>query len=74
MEAVQLSPGHKNYCADLAIKAKVEFSPQMLEMVNGDKAKHDHHILFLSKVCHYESWPFGFKCNHIRHEVEHCMR
>ena len=29
MEAVQLSPGHKNYCADLAIKAKVEFSPQM---------------------------------------------
>jgi len=47
MEAVQLSPGHKNYCADLAIKAK---------------------------VCHYESWPFGFKCNHIRHEVEHCMR
>merc|ERR1712156_1050248 len=44
---MQLSPGHKNYCADLAIKAK---------------------------VCHYESWPFGFKCNHIRHEVEHCMR
>merc|ERR1719458_2424982 len=23
MEAVQLSPGHKNHCADLAIKAKV---------------------------------------------------
>ena len=33
MEAVQLSPGHKNYCADLAIKAKVQFSPQMLMMV-----------------------------------------
>ena len=33
MEAVQLSPGHKNYCADLAIKAKVEFSPQMLMTV-----------------------------------------
>ena len=74
MEAVQLSPGHKNYCADLAIKAKVEFSPQMLVMVIGDKAKHDHHILFPTQVCHYESWPFGFKCNHIRHEVEHCMR
>merc|ERR1739838_594189 len=47
MEAVQLSPGHKNHCADLAIKAK---------------------------VCHYMSWPLGYKCNHIRHEVEHCMR
>ena len=70
MEAVQLSPGHKNYCADLAIKAKVEFSPQMLMMVT----KHDHHIRFPTQVCHYESWPFGFKCNHIRHEVEHCMR
>ena len=71
---MQLSPGHKNYCADLAIKAKVEFSPQMLVMVIGDKTKHDHHILFPAQVCHYESWPFGFKCNHIRHEVEHCMR
>ena len=29
MEAVQLSPGHKNYCADLAIKAKVEFTPNV---------------------------------------------
>ena len=26
------------------------------------------------KVCHYMSWPLGYKCNHIRHEVEHCMR
>ena len=41
---------------------------------DGDKAEHDHHIRFPAQVCHYESWPFGFKCNHIRHEVEHCMR
>ena len=35
MEAVQLSPGHKNYCADLAIKAKVEFSPQIITIITS---------------------------------------
>jgi len=48
MEAVQLQPDEKNYCADLHIQAK---------------------------VCHYNNVPFGgWRCNHIRHEVEHCLK
>ena len=26
------------------------------------------------QVCHYMSWPLGYKCNHARHELEHCLR
>merc|ERR1719435_924918 len=47
MEAVQLAPGSKNFCAEFEVKAK---------------------------VCHYMSWPLGYKCNHARHELEHCLR
>merc|ERR1712080_159054 len=47
MEALQLSPSEKNYCADLHMKAR---------------------------ICHYMNMPFGYKCNHIRHEVDHCLR
>ena len=27
-----------------------------------------------AKICHYENGPFGWRCNHIRHEVEHCLQ
>merc|ERR1712107_834940 len=47
MEAVQLQPWEKNYCADLHIKAK---------------------------VCHHENGPWGWRCNHIKHEVDHCLQ
>ena len=32
-------------------------------------------LCFQAKQCHYDNAPFfGYNCNHIKHEVDHCLR
>ena len=32
-------------------------------------------ILFVqAKVCHHENFAAGWRCSHIKHEVDHCLR
>ena len=33
---------------------------------------YDH--TFQAKICHHENGPWGWRCSHIRHEVDHCLR
>ena len=66
MEAVQLQPWEKNYCADLHVKV-VTGVYRTIIIING---------LFLvqAKVCHHENFAAGWRCSHIKHEVDHCLR
>lgn len=27
-----------------------------------------------AKVCHHENFAAGWRCSHIKHEVDHCLR
>ena len=30
-------------------------------------------ITVQAKICHYNNGLFGWRCNHIKHEVDHCL-
>ena len=30
--------------------------------------------LIQAKVCHHENFAAGWRCSHIKHEVDHCLR
>ena len=66
MEAVQLQPWEKNYCADLHIKVN-DLAETWLTVTETFPQ-------LQAKICHWENGPFGWRCNHIRHETEHCLQ